>query len=67
MTDFIYHLAAGEALPLEEQINGAFVEYFEKWERRAREDAVWAEENPIRVEVGRDGQNRVELHFEPAL
>ncbi len=70
-----YHLGSYDSLEeaalarreAEEQINGAFVEYFEKWERRAREDAAWAEENPIRVEVGRDGQNRVELHFEPAL
>ena len=51
----------------EEQINVTAVSYYERWQARAAADSAWAKANPIRIQVSRDGSNRISLSFDQAL
>lgn len=51
----------------EKQINVTAVSYYERWHARAAADSAWAKANPIRIQVSRDGSNRISLSFDQAL
>lgn len=59
--------AAAARQEAEEQINGAAISYYERWQARAEADPAWAQANPVRMQVIRNGAGGVSLSIEPAL
>lgn len=44
-----------------------FTEYYDTYSRRAAEDPVWAQENPIEITVNRDRDHALTVSFSPVL
>ena len=51
----------------DELIAGQVVAYYERWKKRAAAEPEWAKENPIRIQAGRDDENRLKLTVYPVL
>ena len=51
----------------DELIAGQVVAYYERWKKRAGAEPEWAKENPIRIQAGRDEENRLKLTVYPIL
>jgi len=51
----------------DELIATQVVAYYEKWKARAQQDPEWAKANPVRIQAGRDEENRLKLDVFPVL
>ena len=51
----------------DELIANQVVAYYERWKQRAAADPEWAKENQIRIQAGRDDNNRMKLNVYPVL
>lgn len=51
----------------EELLNTTVVNHYEKWEARAKEDPEWAEKNPIKIDVTKDGISGLSVVCMPNL
>jgi len=59
--------AAEARAEAEETLFGGALEFYAKWQKRAAEDPLWAEENPAKIEVLKDRNNRLQLHCFPKI
>lgn len=59
--------AAAVRKEAETVLHGAAVQFYEKWKRRADDDPVWAEENPVEIHVKRDDAGEFSIELLPKL
>ena len=59
--------AAAARAEAEELLFAGVSYYYALLKQRAAQDPVWAEENPVKIEVARDANNRLSLRFFPDI